>query len=134
MAKNLPAEMTARNHYLDSHFKKVNLDLKFKPAKKDLADSDDETSEEEDDLAELDENGCIDIKRVGVFTNELDEFVAHLMVHRVLDPETTLVKIGLDDGQGIFKVCMSLQSYETAREETKPKRAKYSDVCGFDKC
>ena len=54
--------------------------------------------------------------------------MAHLMLLRVLDPVSTLVKIGLDDGQGIFKVCMSLQSYLTASEEARPKRAKYSDV------
>ena len=129
VAKDLPAEMTARNHYLDPHFKKVELDLKFKPAKKDLADSEDEISDDEgDDTVKVDENGCIDIKRVGVFINDLDEFVAHLIVHRALDPEKTLVKIGLDDGQGIFKVCMSLQSYQSASKEPTPKRSKYSDV------
>ena len=132
VAKDLPTEMTDRNHYLDEHFRKVELDLKFKPAKKDIEDSDDDDSEDEiGEKVVLDENGCVDIKRVGVFTTELDEFVAHLMQLRVLDPETTIVKIGLDDGQGIFKVCLSLQTLTPAQDQIKPKRAKYSDVIIF---
>ena len=112
VAKDLASEMTERNHYMDKHFRKVDLDLKFKPAKKDSEDSDD-NSEDEYDKAVKDENGCVDIKRVGVFTNELDEFVAHLMQLRVLDPNTAILKIGLDDGQGIFKVCLFLPDPHT---------------------
>jgi hypothetical protein len=125
--KNLPEEMKARNHFLDGHFKKVDLKLKFKPHKKNSDDSESEQEEEEMNV-KVDKDGCIDIQRVGIFTNELDEFVAHLMLDRVLDPESTLVKIGLDDGQLIFKICMSLQSYISASEENQPKRARYSDV------
>ena len=118
--------MKARNHFLDGHFKKVDLKLKFKPPKKNSDDS--ESEQEEETNVKVDKDGCIDIQRVGIFTNELDELVAHLMLDRVLDPESTLVKIGLDDGQGIFKICMSLQSYISASEENQPKRSRYSDV------
>ena len=51
----------------------------------------------------------------------MDEFVAS-------DAESTLVKIGLDDEQGIFKICLSLQSFISASEKSQPKRARYSDV------
>lgn len=108
ISKDLGREMTSRNHSLDEFFHKVDLDLKFKPPKKQKDDSDYESNDEEDDLdddgptVELDEDGCIDIKRAGVFTTDLDEFVSYLMVHRVLDPSTTLVKIGLDDGQVVM--------------------------------
>ena len=123
--KNLPEEIKTRNNFLDGHFKKVDLNLKFKPPKNNSEDSD---SEQEESNVEVDKDGCIDIKRVGIFTNERGEFVSHLMLHRVLDAESTLVKIGLDDGQGIFKICLSLQSYMSASEESQPKKARYSDV------
>ena len=107
----MPEEIKTRNNFLDGHFKKVDLNLKFKHPKKNSEDSD---SEQEESNVEVDKDGCI--KR-----NELDEFVAS-------DAESTLVKIGLDDGQGIFKICLSLQSYISASEENQPKRARYSDV------
>ena len=93
---------------MDEFFQTVDLDLKFKPPKKQNNGSDYESDAEEDDLddeptVELDEDGFIDIKRAGVFTTDLDEFVSYLMVHRVLDPATTLVKIGLDDGQVVIR-------------------------------
>ena len=88
---------------MDEFFKTVSLDLKYKPSKKALEGSDAESDHEDsDNQAELDVNGCIDIKRDGVFTTNLDEFVAYLITHRVLDPATTLVKIGLDDGQASY--------------------------------
>ena len=96
--KNLAAEIVSRNHSLDEFFGKVDLELKLRPPKKKRGDSDYE-SDEESELSKLESEGCMDIKRVGVFATDLDEFVSYLMVQRGLDPGATLVKIGLDDGQ-----------------------------------
>ena len=102
MEKNLSAELTSRNHSMDDLFKKIDLDLKRKPSKKQLEDSDEEEGDLDEPFMELDSDGCIDIKRVGIFATDLDELVAYLIVNRNLDPAATEVKIGLDDGQ----VCM----------------------------
>ena len=48
------------------------------------------------------------------------------MMERNLDPEKTDIKIGADDGQGVFKLNVQLLSSE--RESDNPGRAKYSDV------
>ena len=54
--KNLPEEMKTRNHFFDGHFKKVDLNLKFKPPKNNSEDSD---SEQEESNVEVDKDGCI---------------------------------------------------------------------------
>ena len=91
------------NHSLDSLFEGKSLILKHKPKKKKGSDdSDEESSSEEAD--DLDEEGCQDIVRPVVVCKDPKEFIAKVMMERNMDPENTDIKIGADDGQGMFKL------------------------------
>ena len=60
-------------------------------------------------------------------SNDPREFVYKTMMEQNLDPQETLVKVGLDDGQQIFKITVQLVTPAT-EEHIKGKRAKYSEV------
>ena len=113
------------NHSLDSLFEGKSLILKHKPKKKKASDdSDEESSSEEAD--DLDEEGCQDIVRPVVVCKDTKEFIAKVMLERNMDPENTDIKIGADDGQGMFK--LNVQLLTSDRESENSGRAKYSDV------
>ena len=115
----------ALNHSLDSLFEGKSMILKHKPKKRKESDnSEEESGSEEPD--ELDEEGCLDIVRPVVVCRDTKEFIAKVMMERNMDPEKTDIKIGADDGQGVFKLNVQLLSSE--RESENPGRAKYSDV------
>ena len=115
----------ALNHSLDSLFEGKSLILKHKPKKKKASDdSDEESSSEEAD--DLDEEGCQDIVRPVVVCKDPKEFIAKVMLERNMDPENTDIKIGADDGQGMFK--LNVQLLTSDRESENSGRAKYSDV------
>ena len=109
------------NHSLDDLFEGKMMSLKFKPKKK---KSDDESSDDED--FELDEEGCQDVVRPVVICKDPKEFIAKVMLERNLDPENTDIKIGADDGQGLFKLNVQLLSRGGEGEDSS--RARYSDV------
>ena len=66
------------------------------------------------------------VVRPFVVCNDPKEFIAKVMLERNLDPKTTDIKIGADDGQGLFKLNVQLLSHYG--ECTNPGRARYSDV------
>ena len=81
--------------------------------------------------SELDEDGLVNVERTGVFCNDLSEFTEFLVRERKLNVEDTMIKIGIDDGQSLLKVCMSLQSLSSIAAEDQKKRSKYSEVSIF---
>ena len=93
-----------RNHSLDHLFDCKDIDLKFKPKKKKVEE--DSSSEEDSgyDTENVDADGLVNIVRPSVVCTDPQEFVYKAMMDRNLDPESTTVKVGLDDGQKIFKV------------------------------
>ena len=109
------------NHTLDSLFEGKHIKLKYKPKNKDL----DEGSSSDGDI-ELDDEGCQDVVRPVVVCNDPKEFITKVMLERNLDPKTTDIKIGADDGQGLFKLNVQLLSHDG--ECANPGRARYSDV------
>ena len=114
------------NHSLDSLFEGKHMQLKQKPKKKaDNSEEGDSTDEE----IELDDEGCLDIVRPVVICSDPGEFIAKVMVERHMDPEKTVIKIGADDGQGLFKLNVQLLSHEG--ETSSSSRAKYSDVSKY---
>ena len=122
-------KLTERNHALDGHFSKKTLQFKRKPSK----DDDDSDCDWDDECldSELDEDGLVNVERTGVFCNDLSEFTEFLVRVRKLNIEDTMIKIGIDDGQSLLKVCMSLQSLSSIASEDQKKRSKYSEVSIF---
>ena len=94
---HLKANLTASNHILDDHFVQKEINMKFKPKKK--KDDDSDHSDDEDDLV-VGEDGLVNIKREGVFCKDLDAFTNFLIDERGLNPDDTMIKVGMDDGQG----------------------------------
>ena len=125
MESGTRTERVVLNHSLDdSLFVGKHMMLKHKPKKKKEDSSEDEDSSDED--VELDEDGCLDIVRPVVVCSDPREFIAKVMLDRNMDPEKTFIKIGADDGQGLFKLNVQLLSSEVETENNG--RAKYSDV------
>ena len=115
------------NHSLDSLFEGKHMQLKHKPKKKKTDISEEEDSSDEE--VELDDEGCLDIVRPVVICSDPGEFIAKVIVERNMDPEQTVIKIGADDGQGLFKLNVQLLSREG--ETGSDGRAKYSDVSRY---
>ena len=97
---------------------------KHKPKKKTADNS--EEGDSSDEEIELDDEGCVDIVRPVVICSDPAEFIAKVMVERNMDPENTVIKIGADDGQGLFK--LNVQLFSREGETSTSGRAKYSDV------
>ena len=55
-------------------------------------------------LGPLGDDGCEDVKRVGVSAVSIDNLVVEVLLERGLKPEDVNILIGIDDGQGILKV------------------------------
>ena len=103
------------------------MQLKHKPKKKKTDISEEEDSSDEE--VELDDEGCLDIVRPVDICSDPGEFIAKVIVERNMDPEQTVIKIGADDGQGLFKLNVQLLSREG--ETGSDGRAKYSDVSRY---
>merc|ERR1711872_1101262 len=58
---------------------------------------------------DLDEKGYVTVERIGVFCNDCDSLLKKLLSIREMNPHETTVLVGLDDGQGLLKVCMTVQ-------------------------
>ena len=57
-----------------------------------------------------DSSKYIPITRPAVVVNDLKSFIDHVMEQRNYCLEDTLVKVGIDGGQGFFKICLNLIS------------------------
>ena len=103
---------TEMNHSLDQYFDVRQVNLKEKPKKLEDDDIDKWTDN-------VDEDGHHDIVRPVVVCKDVKEFIYHIMMERNLDPEDTVVKIGADDGQKIFKLNVQLLKRSQDVEDDK---------------
>ena len=53
------------------------------------------------------------VERVGVYCNDCDSLLKEVLSVREMNPHETTVLVGLDDGQGLLKVCMTVQLNKT---------------------
>ena len=74
-----------------------------------------------------------------VFCNNCDDLVQEALECRGLNPHESTVLVGLDDGQGILKICTTIQgnigepdSLEDSQgddsDKSERRRSKYSEV------
>ena len=122
-------DLEARNHSLDPLFDCRDTMFKQKPKKKKKSNGDEEDDDEDErsDDENMDDDGIRNIERPLVVCNDPQDFLYGVMMDRNMDPEETMVKIGLDDGQSIFKVTAQLVT-PAIEEDTKGKRDKYAEV------
>ena len=114
----------ALNHSLDQLFEGKHIKLKLKPKKKKEEDAEDD-NDSQDDI--LDDDGCLDIVSPVVLCSDPQEFVYKVTHDSNMDPNNTDIKIGADDGQGLFKINVQLLARD--KEPERNCRAKYSEVC-----
>ena len=60
-----------------------------------------------------------------VYSNNVEGLASLLMAERGLSPENSLIQIGIDDGQHLLKVMMSVKEKDPDPVEPKLKKAKY---------
>ena len=62
-----------------------------------------------------------------VYANDVEGLASLVMAERGLSPENSLVQIGIDDGQHLLKVMMSVKEKDPDPVEPKLKKAKYEE-------
>ena len=133
----LKSALFERNHKLDSLFTVKTLAMKKKPKKADdSAKSSSEIQAEarlRENTESLDESGYITILRTGVVCNDCDSLVKDTLSVRGFNPHESSVLVGLDDGQGMVKIYVTVQSnkVDSAADNDileDKKRSHYSEV------
>ena len=81
---------------------------------------------DEENLENMDEYGLIDTERPVVFCQDPKSFIYNIMMERNMDIDNTLIKIGIDDGQGILKINVQITEHGSSGDCSK-SRSKYSD-------
>ena len=66
------------------------------------------------------------VKTPVVFVNNPERLVDIIMTERGLDPRNTVSQVGIDDGQGLLKIMLSIKS-SVPDPEPPQKKMKYED-------
>ena len=114
-------------HKLEDHMTERNQKLldKFDTTK--IVQKEYVTKSVEDEAKQKRKKETRDVEKTVVYAKDVEELAGFVMKERNLAPENSVVQIGLDDGQGLFKVLMSVKAKDTATEEPKAKKTKYSE-------
>ena len=63
-----------------------------------------------------------------MYCNNVDDFLAQVIIERNLSPDNVEVQIGMDDGQGLLKVMLTVkEKSELGKIIDKPARSCYSE-------
>ena len=132
---HVKSKLFERNHQLDDLFDVRTLPMKQKVKK----------GGNPEDGEVLDERGRKTVMRTGgiilnnknfyhliklkVVCNDPDQLVQTKIAEAGLDIHKAMVKVGLDDGQGMLKVCATVEELQDEPAEgSKKRRACYKDV------
>ena len=107
--------MTERNKKLEEYFVFENIVQTEK-----VSTEDDENKENK----KKKETRMVDIPVV--YATDVEKLALFIMEERSLQPDNTLLQVGIDDGQGLLKVMLSVKE-NCSLEEVRNKRVKYSD-------
>ena len=112
----LEENMTMRNQMLEEYFDVANV-VQTKYVK--------DPSEQEDDKKKK-KKITKEVEVPVVFANDVEDLAGLIMHECNLEPGTTVGQIGIDDGQGLVKIMMSLKEKDP-EECSKNKKMKYSE-------
>ena len=59
-----------------------------------------------------------------VYAKDVEDLACFIMEARNLTPSSSMIQIGIDDGQGLLKIMMSIKEKEN-ESEVKGKKSKY---------
>ena len=136
MEPNLKESLQTRNKSLDEFFCVKSLLLEEKKKKKGDGDSDSNSGDDEVPQGEslnyaLKEGVRMDIfvKKYflfyKVFCSDTNQLVLEILNHRGMDPQTSDVHVGIDGGQNMLKLGITITDKQ---ESTKTGRSLYSQV------
>ena len=94
---NLESQLYKRNHLLEAHFTSRMI-----PQKKTFTD---ETSDENRKKV----TAAIDVEKPAVFSTDVEGLAALIMDHRGLSPETSVIQLGVDLGEDLLKIMMTVK-------------------------
>ena len=117
----LQEEMTERNRKLTDMF-----EAKMLKQKKYVVD---EEEEKENKPKKKKKKKVVDVVKPAVIAKNVEDLAALVMAERGLKPETSVIQIGIDDGQGLLKVMMTVKEKERP-EVVKNKKVKYREGFG----
>ena len=121
---NVAENRRQQNHSLDHLFEEKVITRKEKPRREKDNEADEHGDSSEDEC--LDDQGLRDIERPVDVCKDPNVLIYTAMRARNVDPDNTLVKIGADDGQQIFKINVQLTKYDDC--ESEKDRTTYSQV------
>lgn len=112
--KDLGAQLTKRNHLLRNFFTS-----KMIPQKKYVTEIEEEGKKKKTKVLE-------DVMKPAVFATDTQDLAGKIMMERNLRPEDCIIQVGIDDGQNMIKVMMTIKEKEVVPDE-KGKKAKYRE-------
>ena len=68
-----------------------------------------------------------EVEKTVAYAKDVEGLAQLVMEERNLDPDNVVVQIGIDDGQGLVKIMMSIKEKDAEAPKTKKKKSKYSE-------
>ena len=68
----------------------------------------------------------VEVMKPAVYAEDAQDLACKVMMERGLNPDDCVIQVGLDDGQNMVKVMMTIKEKVIISEE-KGKKAKYSE-------
>jgi hypothetical protein len=68
-----------------------------------------------------------EVEKTVAYAKDVEVLAQVVMEERNLDPDNVVVQIGIDDGQGLVKIMMSIKEKDAEEPKAKKKKSKYSD-------
>ena len=110
--KDLRAQLTNRNHMLGNFFTS-----KMIPQKRYVTEIDEEGKKKKSKVLE-------DVMKPAVFAPDIQDLVSKILMERNLEPKDCIIQVGIDDGQNMIKVMMTIKEKEEVPTD-KGMKAKY---------
>ena len=108
--RNLGENLTKRNHSLDHLFYHDKIEIDIKKSKKEK-----QTQKYKKEKGELYER----VQRPAVVVKKLETIVSHLISERGLESQASTVQVGLDNGQDLLKMTLTVKDSDNLPKSQK---------------
>lgn len=115
----LQHNMVERNKKLSRHFEGKMLEQKEL-----ITDPSDDKENVKDPKKK--KKILVEVKKPAVIVKSVEDFASQVMMERNISPEESEIQIGIDDGQNLLKIMMTVKEKEKS-EEIKKKKFDYSE-------
>ena len=112
---NLQSDMVSRNKKLAHHFEGKMI----KQTEYTNEGADRESSEKKK------KKTVVEVEKPAAIVKDVEDFVSQVLIERQLRPDEVEIQVGIDEGQNLLKILMTIKKKEEC-EVTEKKRTKYS--------